>query len=700
MADGFDFALRTLAEAMRPEPVLWVDEWAAEHMMLPAGNSAEHGKYRVERTPLAREIMRCLSPGHPCRRVVVRGASQMLKTQVGLNWIAAVMDAAPATILALMPTLPLSKRLSMRIGKTIAAVPKLRGKVAEPRSRDSRNTIDTKEFSGGTLYITTAGSASNLAEIPARYIYGDEIDRWDGDVDGEGDPVKVAEARTTTYRGREKMYYTSSPLLKGYSRITRLFDIGTQRWCHLPCPHCETAHVLAWENVHWDEALTHAWMCCPHCGGVIEESSKPVMQRAALEPGAWIAANPSPDGETESFHVSALYAPIGWIGWLDLAREYIDAQREEDIGNRGPMQVFQNTRLALPYNAGKESIELDTLIARGEDYPELNAPWGVLKITAGVDVQHDRLALSIWGWGRGEECWLLYWGELYGQTVVPHLGAWAELEEVLFEIEKHEGGGHSYLWRDIPHAGGAALRISSLSLDTSDGTATQDAAYSFCRRHRARSVLAVKGASETGSAARTIFSPPRPSVDADKKHKAWKFGLKPYMVGTVAAKDLLLEGRLPLTGNGPGRIHFYKSVRADWFEQITSEVKAPHRSIRNRKVWQKKSGVNNEALDTFIYAFHAARSLKLNLLRESQWRAMEEMLRQRSLIRDDSDAPDSENEAPAAALDLPIFSAVQIETTVSAEPVKTNETPHARKPTVLAAKHPSRPRAGFSITRW
>src|SRR5690606_5124774 len=108
------------------------------------------------------------SPAHPAKRVVTKVASQMMKTQIALNWIGGCIHMAPANILTLLPSLGLAKRVSGRIDKTVKATPVLRERMAEARSRDSRNTLDTKEFEGGTLYATTAGSAANLAELSAR----------------------------------------------------------------------------------------------------------------------------------------------------------------------------------------------------------------------------------------------------------------------------------------------------------------------------------------------------------------------------------------------------------------------------------------------------------------------------------------------------------------------------------------------------
>lgn len=628
MADGFDFAFRTLAAAIVPAPPLWVDEWAEQWMYLPKGAAAEHGKYRVERTPPAKEIMRCLSPEHPCRRVVVRGPSQLLKTQVGLNWISAVIDGAPDNMMVLMPTLPLARRISSRISKTIAAVPKLRGAVADVRSRDARNTIDTKELTrGGTLYITTAGSAANLAEIPARYGYADEVDRWEGDVGGEGDPVAIFENRFTTFRGKEKLYYSSSPLEEGYSRISTLFDAGTQRHCYLPCPHCGERSELLFRNLQADDALTRAWLMCPHCVACIDEAAKPTMLRAALEPEAWVAHNPNADGETESFQLNALYAPLGWISWLDLARQRAKAEEAEARGDRGPMQVFVNTREGLPYSGGKLDVSKAQLIdrANAEDYREMVVPAGGLILTCGVDVQHDRLAIVIRAWGREEESWLVYFGEIFGQVMVPGHGVWVDLEALIFGR--------------IPHALGGHVVIRATHVDTSDGTATQDAAYAFCRKHKARGVVAVKGASDRSAAKREIYTPPQRALELDQKLKASKYGLKPHIVGTHKAKDIILEVRLPMEKPGPGYMHVYPNVRADYFDQITAETKIVRRGHGGGKVWDCPAGKRNEALDCEVYALHAARALKLHLWRENVWANVEFALRQGGLLSAESTLP-------------------------------------------------------------
>ena len=161
--DGAEVYREAYFRGLRPDPDVWIDQWADEYMRIPRDTgAAEPGQYRTSRTPYAREPMRCLSPAHPCKRVITMVASQLMKTQIGLNWIGGLMHMAPSNILALLPSLGLAKRVSSRVSKTIKATPVLRERVAASRSRDSRNTMDTKEFEGGTLYVTTAGSAANL----------------------------------------------------------------------------------------------------------------------------------------------------------------------------------------------------------------------------------------------------------------------------------------------------------------------------------------------------------------------------------------------------------------------------------------------------------------------------------------------------------------------------------------------------------
>lgn len=595
LADGYLAVLDALARGIEPDPDMWVDEWAEAYMVIPKGS--EPGPYRNHRTPYAREVMRCLSPAHPCKRVVVRAASQMLKTQCGLNWIAASIHQAPANILVLLPTLPLAKRVSSRIADTIRAVPALRDRVAEPRSRDARNTLDTKEFPGGAVYITTAGSASNLAELPVRYVYCDEVDRWDRTVDGEGDPIKLSDNRTTTYELNKKQYYTSSPTFQGLSKIDELYGQGDQRRYHVPCPHCASAITLDWEHVRHDATLSRAWIVCPECGAEIEERHKTAM----LAGGHWQAqTDTTRDGATVSFELSALYMPTGWISWLGLAREHAEAKRALERGDEGPMQVFWNTRLAKSWDSTEERTPPKQLQARAEPWPLRVAQRGVLALTAAVDVQGNRLELLIVGWGPGLESWIVDYQVLWGSPAED--AVWQQLDEILRT--------------PIAHAGGQQLRIGATFVD-SGGHNTQDV-YAFTRTRKHRRVYAIKGASKPN---RPILSAKPSKVDINHRGRTERQGAELWLIGTDVAKDWLYA-RYKLAA-GPGAIHFSQDLPAAFYEGLVAERKLiKYRKGHAYADWIKNPGDRNEPLDLMGYNLAAANYLGLHRKRDSDWEAL------------------------------------------------------------------------------
>lgn len=591
----------TLAAGVEPDESLTVDAWAAKHMVIPkSAGAAEPGPYRVERTPYARGVMRALSSFDPCRVVVVVGASQMLKTQVALNWIGSCVHQAPANILVLLPSLGLAKRASARISKAIEAVPVLAQRVAKPRSRDSSNTIDTKEFDGGTMYITTAGSAPNLSEISARYLYGDEIDRWESDVGSEGDPVELALKRLTTFAHSSKAYFTSSPTEEGDSRIEALYAKSTRRRYFVPCPHCDEMHTLEWEHVRVDEGLTRAWMVCQACGAEIDEAQKEAM----LAAGEW-RASAAGDGLTEGFQISALYMPPGWASWLDLARERAAAEELARAGDDSELKVFENTRLARSYKRKGEKLDHERIKERAEDFELLRVPAGGLVLTMAVDVQNDRLEYSIVAWGRGEESWLVDYDKIYGDPGQD--AVWERLDEVRA--------------RTIPHVSGQQLRVEACAID-SGGHHTHQV-YAYARRREHQRVFAIKGDRDV----KTAIKGRARMMDVNLRGKVLKHGVRLWFVGVHVAKDLL-AGRLKLGQHGPGFVHLPKALPDDYWEQLTAEQRVRQRTAHGEVFrWVKvSSSARNEAWDLLVYCLWAAHAIDLNKYRAAQWDRLEQMV--------------------------------------------------------------------------
>jgi len=609
-ADGAAVYRSAYMRGLTPDPELWIDEWADEYMRIPReSGAAEPGPYRTARTPYAREPMRCLSPAHPCRRVVTMVASQLMKTQIALNFIGGCIHMAPSNILMLLPTLGLAKRVSTRVGHTIEATPVLKERVAKARSRDARNTMDTKEFEGGTLYATTAGSAANLAELAARYVYGDEVDRWDVDVDNEGDPIELAETRTSTFGRNAKVYFSSSPTVKGASRIADLFAESDQRHYYVACPHCSEMQVLEWENLKYTADYTHVQYLCsnPDCGCLIDEHHKGEM----LANGEW-RAHAEGDGETVGFYLNALYAPLGWVSWLGLAKQYDKAKKAQDKGDLEPMQVFYNTRLARLWDSAMEVTQAKELQARAEDYELGSVPSGVLMLTAAVDTQHNRLELLVLGWGEGMERWVIDQQVISGDPSDER--TWLALDEKLKARYRHTSG--------------VEMAICATAVDS--GGHHTDEVYQFCRLRRWRNVFAVKGASKPG---RPVIAQRPSKVDVTRKGSVEKHGVELWMVGTDTAKDWIYN-RYPLN-EGPGAIHFSQDLPEDWYQQAVAERKIARYVKGHKRIeWVKGKADRNEALDLLVYNLAMAHYLGLHRYKEPDWARLRAAVSQGSLFAD------------------------------------------------------------------
>lgn len=595
---------------LRPDPSLWVDQWADEYMRIPRDTgAAEPGKYRTSRTPYAREPMRCLSPAHPCKRVVTMVASQLMKTQIALNWIGGLIHMVPSNILTLLPSLSLAKRVSSRISKTIKATPVLSERVAANRSRDSRNTMDTKEFEGGSLYVTTAGSAANLAELSARYIYGDEIDRWDVDVGEEGDPIELAETRGSTFGRNAKFYFSSSPTIKGASRIADLFEASDQRYYYVPCPHCGHMQILEWENLHYsaDFNVVHYQCAGPECDVLIEEHHKGLM----LARGEWRSHAPG-DGETIGFHLNALYAPLGWTDWRSLAKQFEKAKKAQSRGDLEPMQVFYNTRLAKVWDSAQEQTKAEVLKerARRETYGLGSMAYRVLMLTASVDVQANRLELMVMGWGVGMERWVIDYQVIWGDPADDR--TWAVLDDKL-KVR-------------YPHPCGVGLGILATAVDS--GGHHTDEVYQFCRLRRWRNIFAIKGASKPG---RPVIAQRPSMVDVTWKGQTERNGAELWFVGTDTAKDWIYN-RYPFE-DGPGALHFANDLPDDFFDQCVAERKVA-RYIKGYKriEWVKGKAERNEALDLMVYNLAMAHYLGLNRYKEHDWERIRQALAQAGLF--------------------------------------------------------------------
>lgn len=613
IADGYELVLEAALRGAAPDPEFWLDEWSEQYMVLPK-DSPRPGRYRLENSPMSRRILRCLSPGHPARRVVIKGASQMLKTQIGMNFLAGMAHRRPGNMLVLEPTTSLAKRLSARVSKTIRDVPQLEAIFAKARSRDSRNSTFSKQFEGGTMHIATFGSAANLRELSAPYVYVDEVDGGDRDVDGEGDAVLLAEARGTAFEDRAKFLHTSSPTVAGASKIDDLHDMGTQEVYRVHCPHCGHPQTFDIENFHYerdaeDGVMARAWFVCPGSGCIIEERDKFAMCKdEALGGTAHWHATARGDGETLSFHVSAFYAGLGSITWLKLAREHARAKDLLDKGAPEAMQVFYNTRLALSWANTLEQTTSQELMARAVLPPRVIPDWALV-VTMFADTQVNRLEVQTHAWGPGMEHAVIDYQVLMGSPAVPPEtpgSCWQQLD--------------AYRATPWAHASGAVIYASAYGVDTG-GANTQDV-YNYASSRVAQGCIAAHGSSRPN---RPIISNIPSKADVDWNGKRVEGGVMLWTIGADTAKDHLAN-RWKLA-SGWGAMHFNTALTIDWFNGLLAEVARLKRKAGGgmRRVWDKVFE-RNEPLDLAVYNLALAHHLGLHKWSVVDWQRLREKL--------------------------------------------------------------------------
>ncbi len=618
---------RAWREGLVPDPLLSVSEWSDRHRMLSSKASSEPGRWRTSRTPYLKAIMDCLSPTSPVERVVFMKAAQLGATEMGSNWIGYVIHHAPGPMMAVWPTVEMAKRNSkQRIDPLIDESSILRELIAPARSRDSGNTILAKEFRGGVLVMTGANSAVGLRSMPVRYLFLDEVDGYPIDVDGEGNAVALAEARTRTF-SRRKIFIVSTPTIAGVSTIEREYEASDQRRYFVPCPHCGHRQWLRFEQLRWERGEdgnfpdTAAYVC-ESCEVPIPEHHKTWM----LEHGEWRAMAEGAS-RTAGFHLSSLYSPIGWRSWKEVAAAWESAISKE-AGSAAAIKTFKNTELGETWVEEGEAPDWQRLLERREDYRIGTIPVGGLLLTGGADVQKDRIEVSIWAFGRGKESWLVEHRVLMGDTARDEV--WKALASVLRETWTHETG--------------CQLGLGRLALDT--GFATQEA-YAFVRGVRDPRLMAVKGVARGAALVGTPTA-----VDATSGGKKLRRGIKVFSVAGGIAKlefynnlrkspEVAEDG---LTIRYPaGFVHLPK-VDAEFLQQLCAEQLITRRDRNGFAIreWQKMRE-RNEALDCYVYARAAAAASGLDRFEDRHWRELEKQL---GIVTTDppesSDVPDIE----------------------------------------------------------
>jgi phage terminase large subunit GpA-like protein len=524
------------------------------------------------------------------RRIVMASASQVGKSELLNNIIGYIIDEDPGSILFIHPTTIDAKDYSkLRIAPMFRDCKSLRAKVADPKSRDSGNTILQKTFPGGILTMCGSTEAHSLASKPIRYIMGDERDRWAVSAGTEGDPWELARARQITFYN-SKAVEVSTPTIKNASAIEASFAAGTmERWC-VACPHCGEYHNITFSDIRYDYeekivagqktySVSNIRYICKSCGCISTESE------IKKQPAKWIAENPDAyERGVRSFWLNAFVSP--WASWESTILEYLMA-----IGNTKKLQVVYNTRFGELWEDRGDLEDEDSLMMRREEY-EAELPEGVLVLTCGVDTQDDRLEFEVVGHGHFGETWGIKKGIIMGRP--DDNETWKQLDDIL---------DHVYCFKS-----GAGLRISMTFVDEG-GHFTQDVRLQ-CRARLAKKVFCTKGRGGDGV---PYTSPPRKQkiiINGKSLGTCWQ-----YQLGVDAGKQLIMDN-LRVQSKGSKYCHFPRrdDYGSAYFKGLLSERLAYKPERKSPWIWEKIPGhERNEALDCRNYAMAAFKALPVDL---------------------------------------------------------------------------------------
>lgn len=601
---ALELVLKAWSEGLRPESTRSIVEWIEANRVLSSISSATPGPYRFQKTPYLREIAEVLSPSCPIQRVAVRKGAQIGFSEFAVSVVGYLMDQVPCPIIYLLPTTDLCKSVAhQRLQPMIDSSARLAERVSEAKAQHGKfaDSVRLKQFPGGILALLGANSPAGLRTMTARYVMKDEVDGYPPQVGEEGDPSELVDRAARSFGGRRKIFEFSTPTFLGRSRIQRAFEAGDQRSFVVPCPHCGHFQRLFWTDektgkrgIEWsgEGPEREVWYRCQACAAKIDESSKEGM----LAAGVWRPKFPERSDWERSYEVSALYASAGNYSWREAVAAFQKAKDEPE-----KLRVFVNHTLGEPWEERGDAPPWEELFRRREDYPIGTVPKGGYLLTAGVDVQQNRIECEVVAWGPRLESWSVAYFELEGDVASD--APWDALDEVLV--------------RQYPMANGGALPIRVACVDSGYATNT---VYAYCRNRRPGLAFAVRGMPSVN----VLVAVPN-WIDITTRGRKVRRGVQLWGVGVDVAKRELygfLRGRTPLKAGDKVPVGFchFPQYGEGHFKQLTAEQLMPRKDPRGfvKYEWVKVYE-RNERLDCRNYARAAASIVGVDRFSDADW---------------------------------------------------------------------------------
>lgn len=609
------------AIAAAPPPAMSISEWADAKRRLPKKSAARGARWHTSTVPYLRDIMNVfLEPG--VKKIAVMKGAQVAGTEAIGNVIAYHMEYDPCAMLYVYPTTLLAEAWSKnRLDDMIHDTPELRAIVNENRS-----TLLHKDFDNGYLALGGANTPNSFASHSVRLAFGDDVDRFPPVVGDEGDPAELLANRTQSFFDGITAFF-STPVLKD-GRIDTLFRRGDQRRFFLTCPRCGHQDWVTWsDGAHFrigfdDRDARTARLECPigtGCGAHLSESER----RQMVRDGEWMSTAIAQEDGLVSFHLPGTLSTLGDVTLSSLVGKWLAARQ----GGQESLKVFINTQLGEPWEAKGTRMDPHALMNRREPYGAegVEIPAWAVALTAGVDVQNDRLELMVQAWGQAGERAVIDYRRIPGELKR------AETREQLLDA----------LSRKYLHACGIDLPIHAVCIDSGYQT---DEVYSFVLAHQARRIYATKGVGRRVG---------EPIVGKPSEKRTGKNGrpVALYPVNTDDAKSDVMSSMQQVTP-GPNCMHFPNNVDTideEFFAQMCAEhrqkVYNKHK-VATHEEWVKDRD-RNEALDAAVLCLAAFKLLNPNV-RQMLAKLQTETDRRGGAPANDAPEPAATKTTPAA----------------------------------------------------
>lgn len=586
-------------QVLKPAKQITVSEWADNNRMLPE-TSAEPGRWRTDRVPHLREIMNAVNDS-AVRQITVMGSAQIGKTEFINNVIGYKIDNDPCAMMVMQPTKGDARDYAQqKLEPMLEDTRVLREKVAKKLSRNADNSMFRKKFIGGWLLIVSGESPSATRSRSAKLTIGDDIDGIPITFKREGDPILRLIKRSTTYTDSLNINI-STPTRDGESRIQALMEQSTYERYYVKCTECGAEQLLEEENLVWQKerdifgkVLKHypetARYKCAGCGAEHDEHNRIEMLRR----GEWKAERKYIKGH-RGFWINELSSTLSTI--VKVVRQIIDSGVDIEGGEillkdaiDDKVEALYNTVFGRAYVPLKgEEIEAIAIMERVEEYIDKNntrIPNEILLLTASVDVQggsgkqEQRLEVNVWGWGKGEEGWIIFRQRIPGniRDLTGEHSPWQTLDKIL---------NMKFIRKD-----GIELPIMVKAIDSGYESIS---VYDYVTPRQRYGVYAIKGAQKYGA----DLLPRRASMVNKGRTKL-------IIIGTQAAKAELYGRLKNVTTAGAKCLHFTKIFcDAEYFKQLTAEHGVRKRSGILEYVFyeKKKKSMANEAIDLLVYAY-------------------------------------------------------------------------------------------------